>query len=138
MRRLLAWGRVARRDLPADVLRRHERGAGGAAAPEDSWTNASAPAAAKIWSGASQAMQWICVLCGGMFLLSLIAPYQACTVSRKAGLYIYKGTGADWQKAGAFSQPLTASVRLQQSRAAVALHRCRLARFHENQGGSSE
>jgi hypothetical protein len=34
------------------------------------------------------------------------------TVSLKAGLITYKGTGADWQKAGAFSQPLTAGVRL--------------------------
>src|SRR5215813_9679299 len=34
-------------------------------------------------------MQWIFVLCGCMFLLSLIATYQACTVSLKAGLYTY-------------------------------------------------
>ncbi len=40
-------------------------------------------------------MQWIFVLCGCMFLLSLIATYQVCTVSLKAGLYTYKGTGAD-------------------------------------------
>src|SRR6266568_7337976 len=35
-------------------------------------------------------MQWIFVLCGCMFLLSLIATYQVCTVSLKAGLYTYK------------------------------------------------
>ena len=34
-------------------------------------------------------MQWIFVLCGCMFLLSLIATYQVCTVSLKAGLYTY-------------------------------------------------
>ena len=54
-------------------------------------------------------MQWIFVLCGCMFLLSLIATYQVCTVSLKAGLYTYKSSGADWEKAGAFfpsSSPL--------------------------------
>jgi hypothetical protein len=55
-------------------------------------------------------MQWIFVLCGCMFLLSLIATYQVCTVSLKAGLYTYNCSGADWQKARAFSQQLTASV----------------------------
>src|SRR6266571_4338477 len=35
-------------------------------------------------------MQWIFVLCGCMFLLSLIATYQVCTVLLKAGLYTYK------------------------------------------------
>ena len=35
-------------------------------------------------------MQWIFVLCGCMFLLSLIATYQVCTVALKAGLYTYK------------------------------------------------
>jgi hypothetical protein len=40
-------------------------------------------------------MQWIFVLCGRMFLLSLIATYQVCTVSLKAGLYTYKHSGAD-------------------------------------------
>ena len=39
---------------------------------------------------------WIFVLCGCMFLLSLIATYQVCTVSLKAGLYTYNGSGADW------------------------------------------
>jgi hypothetical protein len=46
-----------------------------------------------------------------MFLLSPTATCQVWTVSLKAGLYTYNGTGADWEKAGAFSQPLTASVR---------------------------
>jgi hypothetical protein len=55
-------------------------------------------------------MQWIFVLCGCMFLLSLIATYQVCTVSLKAGLSTYKGSGADGKKADAFSPPLTASV----------------------------
>jgi hypothetical protein len=40
-------------------------------------------------------MQWIFVLCGRMFLLSLIATYQVCTVSLKAGLYTYNASGAD-------------------------------------------
>jgi tetratricopeptide (TPR) repeat protein len=35
-------------------------------------------------------MQWICVLCGCMFLLSLRATSQVWTVSLKAGLYTYK------------------------------------------------
>jgi hypothetical protein len=35
-------------------------------------------------------MQWIFVLCGCMFLLSLIATSQVWTVSLKAGLYTYK------------------------------------------------
>jgi hypothetical protein len=39
-------------------------------------------------------MQWIFVLCGRMFLLSLIATYQVCTVSLKAGLYTYNPSGA--------------------------------------------
>ena len=30
-----------------------------------------------------------------MFLLSLIATYQVCTVSLKAGLYTYNGSGSD-------------------------------------------
>jgi hypothetical protein len=34
----------------------------------------------------------------------------AVTVSLKAGLYTYKGSGADWEKAGTFSQQLTAGV----------------------------
>jgi hypothetical protein len=42
-------------------------------------------------------MQWIFVLCGRMFLLSLIATYQVCTVSLKAGLYTYNCSGADAQ-----------------------------------------
>jgi len=59
-------------------------------------------------------MQWIFVLCGCMFLLSLIATYQVCTVSLKAGLYTYKGTGADRQQRPLRSRRwrrLTASVR---------------------------
>jgi hypothetical protein len=39
-------------------------------------------------------MQWIFVLCGCMFLLSLIATYQVWTVSLKAGQSTYKGGGA--------------------------------------------
>jgi hypothetical protein len=35
-------------------------------------------------------MQWIFVLCGCMFLLSLIATYQVWTVSLKAGQSTYK------------------------------------------------
>jgi hypothetical protein len=50
MRRLPECGRVARRDMHADVLRRHYRGGGGAADPEYSLTNASAPAEAKLCS----------------------------------------------------------------------------------------
>ena len=46
-------------------------------------------------------MQWIFVLCGCMFLLSLIATYQVCTVSLKAGLYTYNGSGADGRTASA-------------------------------------
>jgi hypothetical protein len=95
MRRLLACGSVARRDRHADVLRRHERGAGGAADPEDALTNARAPAAAQRGACASQAMPWIFVLCGCRFLRSLRATSQAWTVSLKAGLYTYNGSGAD-------------------------------------------
>jgi hypothetical protein len=40
-------------------------------------------------------MQWRVVLCGCMFLLSLIATYQVCPVSLKAGLYTYNMGGAD-------------------------------------------
>jgi hypothetical protein len=50
MRHLPEWVSVARRDRHADVLRRHERGAGSAADPACSLANASAPAAAKRWS----------------------------------------------------------------------------------------
>jgi hypothetical protein len=38
-------------------------------------------------------MQWIFVLCGCMFLRSLIATYQVWTVSLKAGQSTYNGTG---------------------------------------------
>ena len=38
------------------------------------------------------------------------ATSQLCCVSLKAGLSTYKGHGADWEKAGAFSQQLTAGV----------------------------
>ncbi len=64
-------------------------------------------------------MQWIFVLCGCMFLLSLIATYQVCTVSLKAGLYTYNRSGADAQqpllvpRSGCWAR-LTASVRLRQ------------------------
>jgi len=34
-------------------------------------------------------MQWIFVLCGCMFLLSLTATYQVCSVSLKAGQSTY-------------------------------------------------
>jgi hypothetical protein len=50
-----------------------------------------------------------------MFLLSLLATYQVWTVSLKAGLYTYKGSGADAQKPTlrcGFRARLTASVRL--------------------------
>src|SRR6266436_6158331 len=40
-------------------------------------------------------MQWIFVLCGCMFRLSLIATYQVCTVSLKAGLYTYNRRAGD-------------------------------------------
>ncbi len=40
-------------------------------------------------------MQWIFVLCGCIFLLSLTATYQVCSVSLKAGQSTYKGSGAD-------------------------------------------
>jgi hypothetical protein len=60
-------------------------------------------------------MQWIFVLCGCMFLLSLIATYQVWTVSLKAGLYTYKGSGADALQRplrSRFRARLTASVRV--------------------------
>jgi hypothetical protein len=47
MRRLPECVRVASRDMHADVLRRHYRGAGGAADSEYALTHASAPAEAK-------------------------------------------------------------------------------------------
>jgi len=59
-------------------------------------------------------MQWIFVLCGCMFLLSLIATYQVCTVSLKAGLYTYNGSGGDALQRllrSRFRARLTASVR---------------------------
>jgi hypothetical protein len=52
--------------------------------------NASAPADAKICSKASRASACIFVIRGCMFLLSLTATCQVCTVSLKAGLYTYK------------------------------------------------
>jgi hypothetical protein len=58
-------------------------------------------------------MQWIFVLCGCMFLLSLIATYQVCTVSLKAGLYTYKAVELTGKKLALFTSQLTASVRLQ-------------------------
>jgi hypothetical protein len=64
-------------------------------------------------------MQWIFVLCGCMFLLSLIAPYQVCTVSLKAGLYTYNPVERTAHSAGFWGIPgvfccgpsLTGSVR---------------------------
>jgi urea transporter len=53
--------------------------------------NASAPADAKICSKASRASACIFVIRGCMFLLSLTATCQVCTVSLKAGLYTYNG-----------------------------------------------
>src|SRR5712691_4237925 len=55
-----------------------------------SCTNTSAPADAKICSKASCAEAWIFVICGCMFLLSLGATSQLCSVSLKAGLSTYK------------------------------------------------
>ena len=65
--------------------------------------------------------QWD-VLCGCMFLLSLIATYQVCTVSLKAGLYTYKAVEPTAYSFGSaalrlrFRRRLTASVRLHQRR----------------------
>ena len=70
-------------------------GAGGAAAPAEALTHVSAPAEAKRGAGAWRAMPWRVVLCGCLFLLSPTAPYQVWTVSLKAGLSTYKGSGAD-------------------------------------------
>jgi len=57
--------------------------------------NASAPAEAKIGSKASRASACLCVIRGGMFLLSLTATCQGCTVSLKAGLYTYNWPAGD-------------------------------------------
>jgi hypothetical protein len=49
-----------------------------------------------------------------MFLLSLIATYQVCTVSLKAGLYTYNGSGAGGQPLARFvrsSPPALSSSR---------------------------
>jgi hypothetical protein len=54
-------------------------------------------------------MQWIFVLCGRMFLLSLIATYQVCTVSLKAGLYTYNCSGADGPQHTLFGLFVTSS-----------------------------
>src|SRR5215475_7651664 len=70
-------------------------------------------------------MQWIFVLCGCMFLLSLRATYQAWTVSLKAGLYTYNAlepTASSFGSAALrlrFRRRLTAGVR-------------RAERFHPN------
>src|SRR6266700_8368043 len=62
-------------------------------------------------------MQWIFVLCGCMFLLSLIATYQVCTVSLKAGLYTYNAVEPTASSFGfatlrlRFRRRLTAGVR---------------------------
>src|SRR5262249_23655567 len=56
---------------------------------EYSLTNASAPADAKLSSKASCASLCICVIRRCMFLLSLTATCQVCTVSLKAGLSTY-------------------------------------------------
>ena len=50
-------------------------------------------------------MQWIFVLCGCMFLLSLTATYQVCSVSLKAGQSIYNASGADGPQRTFFAIP---------------------------------
>ena len=80
-------------------------------------TNASAPAESRVCSQASCASAWILVLCGCMFLLSLTATCQVCTVSLKAGQSTYKGPGADCLQRplvprSRFRQRLTPSVRV--------------------------
>src|SRR5262249_42087685 len=62
---------------------------------EYSFMNASAPADAKLCSKASRAAACIFVIRGCMFLLSLTATCQVCTLSLKAGLYTYKGGAGD-------------------------------------------
>ena len=65
------------------------------AAPEYALTNASAPAEAKICAKASGASACTFVLRGCMFLLSLTATCQVCTVSLKAGQSTYNPPAAD-------------------------------------------
>jgi hypothetical protein len=77
--------------------------AGGAADAASALTHARAPADAKRGAQASWASACLCVIRRGMFLRSLTAPCQVCTVSLKAGLYTYKGFAA------ALQRPLRAS-----------------------------
>jgi len=65
--------------------------AGGAAASEEAWTNARAPADAQRGAQASRASAGLCVIRRGLCLLSLPAPCQVWTVSLQAGQSTYNG-----------------------------------------------
>src|SRR5688500_9635938 len=79
-------------------------------------------------------MHWIFVRCGGMFLLSLTATCQVCSVSLKAGLYTYKALERTGKKLALFpSRSLLACVPCMLSCSGVKVS-CPGVRGAEGQG----